>query len=368
MTPSPRCDIFCRVVDNYGDIGVAWRLARQLALEHHLQVRLIADNLNSLRRLVPAVVVASPTQVVDGVSVRDWHAMPAPANAADLVIEAFACELPDAYLRQMASRSVAPIWINLEYLSAEPWVATHHLLPSPHPLLPLTKYFFFPGFTSRTGGLIRENDLINRRDSRPTALDDTGLTVLLFAYDSAPVEPLFRAMVDSASPFTCHVVEGKLVERLQHWRGSQAESGPNSAPALEFHPMAFVPHADFDSLLWRHDVLFVRGEDSFVRAQWAAKPFIWHVYPQADGAHLTKMDAFLDLYCDGLTAAAQKALRDLWWAWNQPAIDAIGPAWTAFVGQLPVLNDHAGRWSRNMAHMPDLAANLLSFYQKKAKI
>ena len=55
----------------------------------------------------------------------------------------------------------------------------------------------------------------------------------------------------------------------------------------------------------------VRGEDSFVRAQWAALPFVWQAYPQADAAHLTKVAAFLDRYCIGLPLSATAAVSAL---------------------------------------------------------
>lgn len=38
----------------------------------------------------------------------------------------------------------------------------------------------------------------------------------------------------------------------------------------------------------------VRGEDSLVRALWAGKPLVWHIYPQDDDAHVAKLSAFLD--------------------------------------------------------------------------
>ncbi|MBY0444112.1 MAG: elongation factor P maturation arginine rhamnosyltransferase EarP, partial [Burkholderiales bacterium] len=43
MNNTVRWDIFCRVIDNYGDIGVCWRLARQLSFEHGFAVRLMVD-------------------------------------------------------------------------------------------------------------------------------------------------------------------------------------------------------------------------------------------------------------------------------------------------------------------------------------
>ncbi|MEO8103922.1 MAG: elongation factor P maturation arginine rhamnosyltransferase EarP [Betaproteobacteria bacterium] len=376
LPPSPlSCDIFCRVVDNYGDIGVAWRLARQLAAEYAATIRLAVDDLASFQRLVPSIRTGIPMQRVGEVTIVEWRDgsdATRIAPAADLVIEAFGCGLPADYLNLMALRAPPPFWVNLEYLSAEPWVREHHLLPSPHVTLPLTSYFFFPGFTTRTGGLIRERDLITRRDTAARAAakptDQTGLHILVFGYDHAPVETLFTAISESKETVLCRVSEGALAERLERWRGSQAEIAPEGAPMHEFEVTPFVPLADFDDLLWRNDILFVRGEDSFVRAQWAAKPLVWHIYPQADDAHLKKLNAFLDLYCCGLSARAEAAMRRLWLAWNRPIREEIGPAWNDFLAHLPALNTHALDWSKRLADMPDLAANLLSFYRKNAKI
>jgi uncharacterized repeat protein (TIGR03837 family) len=299
---------------------------------------------------------------------RDPMVFSAGGEAAGLVIEAFGCDLPPAYLQDMAHRSARPVWINLEYLSAESWVAEHHLLPSPHPALPLIRHFFFPGFTAGTGGLIREKGLIARRDSIARSGDGAKLRVLVFAYDHAPIEALYAAMAQSMRPSVCRVSEGTLSVKLEVGRALQAINAPEAPSALEFEVLPFCPQTEFDTLLWQADILFVRGEDSFVRAQWAAKPFVWHIYSQSDDTHLVKLDAFLDLYCDGLPAAADIAVRTLWRAWNVPSAQAIGPAWTAFIAQLPALNAHAKHWSQRLSGMPDLASSLLSFYRKNAKI
>ena len=155
-TPLPPFDwdIFCCVVDNFGDIGVTWRLARQLKREGNIaahgdevQVRLWVDDLASFARIAPGLQPALAQQQLDGVSICHWPAQDFPAtDAADVVIEAFGCPLPDSYLAAMVGRARKPVWINLEYLSAEDWVAGCHGLASPHPQLPLTKHFFFPGF------------------------------------------------------------------------------------------------------------------------------------------------------------------------------------------------------------------------------
>ena len=150
-----RWDIFCTVVDNYGDVGTCWRLARQLAGEHGAEVRLWVDQLHCLSQLCPAVSTSADQQHVGRIEIRRWRSDFPQVEAADVVIEAFACELPERYIAAMVRRTVAPVWINLEYLSAEAWVEGCHRRASLRTKWPLTKYFFFPGFTPRTGGLLR---------------------------------------------------------------------------------------------------------------------------------------------------------------------------------------------------------------------
>jgi Uncharacterized protein conserved in bacteria len=157
-------DIFCSVVDNYGDIGVTWRLARQLAGEHRQQVRLWVDDLAAFVRLCPAADIAAPSQQQSGVEIRLWPRAWRETPAADVVIEAFACEMPAAYIDAMSQRQTPSLWLNLEYLSAESWVESCHALPSMQ-AGGLQKYFYFPGFTGATGGLLREGDLLARRDA-----------------------------------------------------------------------------------------------------------------------------------------------------------------------------------------------------------
>ncbi len=362
------CDIFCRVVDNYGDIGVTWRLARQLNCEHGLSVRLIVDDLASFERLAPAINTTSREQIMDGITIVEWRDPIELATPAALVIEAFGCDLPAAYVSAMVHQPIAPVWINLEYLSAEAWVESHHLLPSPHPTHALNKYFFFPGFTTKTGGLIRESSVRVPQDVADSSGNNAALRVFVFAYENCPAEALLRAMVAIEKPVRCRVSDGSVSDKLKHWCASQADNALKAAPVPEFEIAPFVPQAEFDRVLLEHDVLFVRGEDSLVRALWAAKPFVWHIYPQSEDAHWVKLNAFLDLYCQGLSGRAIAALRELWRAWNASDDAAIQPAWTDFFEHLTELRNHAASWSNRQSKLPDLASNLLSFYQKTSKI
>ena len=375
--PSIPCDIFCSVIDNYGDIGVCWRLARLLANEHGLAVRLWVDDLASFARLCPQADATLDRQRQMGVEICRWQQDFPFTSPADIVIAAFACKLPESYVEAMAAQQQAPIWINLEYLSAEDWVQGCHGLPSPHLRLPLTKYFFFPGFTKLTGGLLIERDLLARRDAYwadPVAQrnywqglgiappDADTLKVSLFAYENGALQGLFDVWAQGARKVLCLVPEGRIQPQVMaYFEGEPSYVRGN----LEVRVLPFVAQQDYDPLLWSCDINFVRGEDSCVRAQWAGKPFIWQIYPQHDAVHWEKLQAFLDLYSVGLDSAAELAMQALWKAWNDEA-DA-GAAWPSFVASQATLEAHAQDWAGLLAEN-DLALNLLDFCQKAGRM
>lgn len=372
--------IFCKVVDNYGDIGICWRLSRQLQREHAVDVTLWVDNLESFRRICPAVAIDTDVQVVEGITVRHWHGQDdvfAPADVADIVIEFFACDIPPGYIDAMARCEPRPVWLNLEGLTAEEWVEGCHTLPSMHPRLPLTKHFFFPGFTSKTGGLLGEAALDEQRrqfQSDPAALsgflaglgvttaDMAATTVSLFCYPGAPVAGLFDAWQAGKSPVTCLVPEGVAPEAVRDFLGaSPAPGAVNTRGALTVRVLPFVAQPDYDKLLWSCDVNFVRGEDSFVRAQWAGKPFVWHIYPQDENLHHVKLRAFLQRYAAGIDSLVQFSL-----AWNG-AVEAGAEEggwsglWQALEADMPRIEQRAAEWRGEMAALGDLAHNMLNF-------
>jgi len=128
----------------------------------------------------------------------------------------------------------------------------------------------------------------------------------------------------------------------------------------------FLPQDRYDELLWACDVNFVRGEDSFVRAQWAAHPFIWHIYPQKEGAHWIKLEAFLDRYLEGLEPQAARAVRKLWDAWNAggevPDVPAdLEGAWGLCIERREALRAHARAWAGRLQMQPELAGRLVKF-------
>ena len=373
--------------------------------EQGLEVRLWVDDLNSFAKLCPEADAASEKQKYRGVEVRLWSKSFPEIQPADLVIEAFACLLPESYIAAMAAQAQQPVWINLEYLSAEDWVQGCHKLPSPHPNLPLTKYFFFPGFTRQTGGLLLERDLLARRDAfqndavqqqafwqsigmeMPAA--DT-LKISLFAYENAALHGLFDAWTASVQPVLCLVPEGRILPQVGQYFGDHTPHAGSiyARGNLHMRVLPFVEQERYDLLLWACDINFVRGEDSWVRALWAGRPFAWQIYPQHDAVHLKKLQAFLKLYSrslndlhpspDGTTShstksargqiagylppagegVAAQAVQRLWQAWNEES--GAGQAWPAFAAELSELNRHAQHWSRQLAEN-NLALNLLDF-------
>lgn len=372
-------DIFCRVVDNYGDIGVCWRLARQLSTEHSCQVRLWVDEIEALRRIWPGVTTRLQ-QEVETVDVRIWQSdFDTSIQPAEVVVEAFACDLPDSYLsamKQAANAGRAPYWFNLEYLSAEDWIEGCHALTSTHPRLGLKKVFFFPGFTAKTGGLLREQGLMERRDQFRAQggreqlfnqlgieLDAQELVVSLFGYENAAVGSLIYTWAESPTPVVCLVPEGRILPDIEDCLSQSLRVGDQvSLGALRLCVIPFVSQKDYDRLLWSCDLNFVRGEDSFVRAQWAGKPVIWHIYPQEDGVHMDKLEAFLKRYLDQAEPSLQAAITYLWTQWNTQN-DCSVP-WGDCLAKRPAWEKLATDWCKDLNSLGDLASNMVHFCQK----
>jgi uncharacterized repeat protein (TIGR03837 family) len=356
---------------------VSWRLARQLVAEHGIQVRLWVDQLSALAALCPQVDVTAARQRVSGVAVFVYDPQDAGAHyppPAAVVIDAFGCGLPPRYIAAMAASAPKPLWIVLEYLSAEPWVRAHHGLPSPHPQFNLPRYFFFPGVDEGTGGVLCEANLPARRDAfdAPTqqrwwaqlgfdAVPPGALSVSLFAYPHAPYAALIETCAQGALPVVMAIPAGPLAVRVrEHLKAHTVDRV--CAGNLEVRFMPFVPQAEYDHLLWACNINFVRGEDSFVRAQWAGLPFVWHIYPQDGGAHLAKLDAFLALYGARLPPPAAQAVRELWHVWNgAPGAPPLADAWHAFVAERAGQQEGLRLWQAGLAQVGDLTGNLLKF-------
>lgn len=371
---------------------MSWRLARQLSDEYGWRVRLWVDDLRAFARLCADIDPHAPRQTIGTVIVERWHQdidwNLRDIEVADVVIEAFACGPPPAYIAAMAQCARctpgrrAPVWINLEYLNNEHWVTGCHLKPSPHPRYPLTKYFFIPSLIAGAGGLLKERGLDDARrafladaSARAAFWAALGLpvpapdatVVSLFSYENAALEPLLTAWRAATAPVICIVPEGI---------GSDAIAACLNLPSLAAGTVMthghltlcgapFVPHETYDCLLWSCDLNFVRGEDSFARAQWAQRPLVWQLYPQRGGTHHAKLDATLAAYAADLSVPARTALTHFWRVWNNAA-PARALDWNGFWQYRKTFAIHAQRWAYSLNALNTLgalAAHLAEFYE-----
>ncbi len=403
-------DIFCKVIDNFGDVGVCWRLACNLAARG-LPVRLWVDDASALGWIAP--------DGASGVQVRAWTAQ-SPQPGVDLpgevVIEAFGCDVDAAWIASLntpefiaapaikhmangqlgikntASKGEPPVWINLEYLSAEAFAQRSHGLPSPvmsGPAAGMRKWFYYPGFSPSSGGLLREDGLLARQAKfKPRDwLNQIGLgdvqghsgnsngrvdeqTISLFCYEPQALKPWLEQLARGPQRTRLLVTHGRAAAAVRAGLSSLPLSASVSQIALQpnkilreqlsvsehlsIHYLSALTQGDYDHLLWSCQLNCVRGEDSLVRALWAAQPFVWHIYPQDDGAHAAKLDAFLDW----LQAPAD--LRLFHHVWNGlsalplPALDL--PAWGAVA--------HAAR--QRLLAQSDAVTQLIAFADAKS--
>lgn len=351
-------DLFCRLLDNFGDVGVCWRLAADLAARGH-RVRLWVDDAAPLRFMAP--------QGATGVEVLDWPADDAGfgwPEPGEVVIENFGCELPPRFVQAMAARPRPPVWLNLEYLSAEDYAERSHGLPSPqHSGLP--KWFFFPGFTPRTAGLLREPGLLRRRlafdrdawlAARGLARQPAERVALLFCYPNPGLPALLREL--ARSPTLLLLTPGHAQRQVRELPG-----GP--PPGLRLADLPWLSQAEFDHALWCSDLNMVRGEDSVVRAMWAGSPVLWQLYPQEAQVRAAKLEAWLGRMFEAAPdAALQAGLLALHRRYND--LDGRPPQSAVTLPDLGRWQQQVQGWRDRLAAQQDLVTQLEHFVNGKS--
>jgi uncharacterized repeat protein (TIGR03837 family) len=345
-------DIFCRVIDNHGDLGVCWRLAADLASRGE-QVRLWVDDPLALAWMAP--------HGARGVTVIRWVEPLPDFEPGAVVIEAFGCDPPPAFVARMAAMPSPPLWINLEYLSAEAYAERSHGLASPRLVGPgkgLTKWFYYPGFTVASGGLLREAHALDAGATGWLAAQGVPVRsgercVSVFAYADAPLEALFDRL--DAEPTLVLLAAGAAQAPGLALFDAERRRGQH----LRAHALPWFDQAGYDQLLRACDINFARGEDSIVRAMWAGAPFVWQIYAQDDGAHAAKLEALLDRFTAHADADVATRVRHLWRAWNglaaRPAAWPEASAWRRL----------CLHWRGELAAQSDLTSQLLSFAAAK---
>lgn len=381
MQPQRTCDIFCKIVDNYGDIGVCWRLSQQLANEHHLKVRLFIDDCNVASAIIPQLTSTPTFQSINNVTITPWPDQV--ETLPELVIETFSCGIPPNYAQQVANQQQSArkpiLWLNLEYLSAESWVESHHLLPSTHPSLGYQRTFYYPGFTHKTGGLLRESTLKHQQLEwqKPAEtnqfwqslkvlenLNDT-TKISIFCYTQADIKSLIESLKDHPKPIAIFLPlskESTISGQLEDLFGFNSSHQPIEIGNVKLLRIPFLSQRQYDQLLHACDLNFVRGEDSWIRAIWAGKPFVWQPYIQAENTHLLKLKAFLARYCTDANAstALTTLISQAHLSWsNDPATTPCD--WSTTLSKLPQwqqLSEHANHYYHAQ---PSLTAQLVDW-------
>ena len=365
-------DIFCRVIDNYGDIGVTLRLSAELARRGQA-VRLWVDDASALDWMAPGALQGR----WHSITVLPWElAQSQPTGAAqpaaEVWVEMFGCQIPTEFIlarthTEPSGMTRPPAWINLEYLSAEAYVERSHLLASPvmqGPAKGWTKTFFYPGFNTKTGGVLRGLDVPANpptTDATKAYLEALGVAwrgerlVSLFCYEPPALAQLLLQLEQSEHPTLLLVTAGRAAAAVRALWGTMRER-----KQLRLHYLPSLTQTDYDALLMHGDLNFVRGEDSLVRALWAGKPFVWNIYPQQDGAHLAKLDAFLDLL------NPPHSVRLFHQAWNRSHLDvpSQAPPWELPWGDLGPWTQSVLDLRSKLMQQDELAGQLLGWVHK----
>ena len=282
-------DIFCEVIDNYGDVGVAYRLAREFKrIYPHKRLRFFINKTEEINLI-------KKSNDIEIITYKDIFKV---ENSADLIIETFACEIPKEYMDK-ALRS-SKLIINLEYFSAEDWVDDFHLQES---FLggSLKKYFFIPGLSKKSGGILLDNEFLERKkqveENREYYLEKFeikekyDLIGSVFSY-----EKNFDSLIKELKKLDKKVLLLVLSEKTQK-NFIKYFDNSNNYDKIKAVKLPFFTYDKYEELLSLCDFNLVRGEDSFVRALLLGKPFLWHIYPQEENTHIQKLNSFLEKYC-----------------------------------------------------------------------
>ncbi len=387
MTEKLKWDIFCTVVDNFGDIGVTWRFVKELSLQGK-KIRLFLDRTDVLNRFESVIKPDIDRQEFgESVTVIKWSDNTDFGNVGETeaVVEMFACHIPDRYVSQMNDNC---LWINVEYLTAEDWIEDCHGLMSLD--RGRRKYFFFPGFTEKTGGVNFEHfqiteqyshsdftdmlfDCVNRLKKR----EKKNLLIFsVFTYaNNVMADIICRYNFGNSIDPVFIMPEGLLLDYMlsnssdclkpiDDKNGNSEIKLFESTSGSTVAVIPMVSQDDYDEILRRCDMNFVRGEDSFIRAQMASKPFIWNIYPQDEQYHLVKLDAFTDKYTSRYPDELKMAYCEFSREFNNEDLTNLQQHFQQIISGLSTIDQHIKEWRNSLIRMGSLTDNIIKFAEK----
>ncbi|MGL5000169.1 MAG: elongation factor P maturation arginine rhamnosyltransferase EarP [Cetobacterium sp.] len=306
-------DIFCEIIDNFGDIGVVYRLAKEFKsiYKNEIKIRVFLNRLDEFL-LINKKAKNIEWQEIDGIEylTNEYLAKNiCTFSPANVIIEAFGCNVLEEYLEKAKDEST--LLINLEYLSGETWIEGIHLMESPIGNKNLKKYFYMPGFKENTGGVIvdrlflnRKNDVSKNREYYlekylPQFRDKDYFIGTIFSYEKN-FKPLLNSLLKN-NKNNCLLILGEkskdsVREILKDISIEYSEKEIVEHENIKIKFMPFLEQEEYEELINLAHYNFVRGEDSFVRALLTGKPFVWHIYLQEDMAHMDKIRGFVERY------------------------------------------------------------------------
>ncbi|WP_297596360.1 elongation factor P maturation arginine rhamnosyltransferase EarP [uncultured Cetobacterium sp.] len=306
-------DIFCEIIDNYGDVGVVYRLAKEMKKVHgdEVEIRVILNRLdefleiNKKAKNIEYQEIDNIIYLTEGFLAKNICTF-SPAN---VIIEAFGCNVLEVYIEKAKTES--SLLINLEYLSGEKWIEDIHLMESQMGAPKLKKYFFMPGFTEKTGGVVVDSLFLERKNkvllNKEIYLEKylKGLNYkdmllgTVFSYEKN-FSPLIEALINNGKEnFLLILGEKSQTSFLELFKKIDIVKLDNEIYKIKNITIKFMPfleQEEYEELINIVDYNFVRGEDSFVRALLAGKPFVWHIYLQNELAHMDKIEGFIDRF------------------------------------------------------------------------
>ena len=334
--------VLCKVVDNFGDIGTAWRLCRRLAkIQSKYKICLVVDDLNAFSIISgkdPSVIASEVTPPVIARSEATWQSLFTdeieiyPWNDSSLcnevfsrndgerlqiILELFQCGRPDwmekILFEEKLNRTVQIIMI--DYLTAEKYAEDFHCLKSLTRSAKVQKVNFMPGFTEHTGGLIIDDEW---KELPPYNKDGP---VLEFTYTTK-----------------CAYLDNKK--------------------------LPYMPQTEWDKMMKQCSVLFVRGEESMSRACLSGIPFVWQAYPQSEEYQLVKVRALLERMRPHFAPQDFEIVEKAWLAINgEGPFDRLRDH-TEFLKNVPRLVPAFQDFALSLRKNGDLCTNLMTFISK----
>ena len=308
--------VLCKVVDNFGDIGVVWRLCCQLSNQIKKEnltskINLIVDDLASFNKICNSVDFSKSFQVIDEINIYNWNDEKLcydefsknDGENLSVILEVFQCGRP-AWMEKILfedklNRTVQIIMI--DYLTAEKYAEDFHCLQSLTRSSKVQKVNFMPGFTNKTGGLIIDSEWEHFCDYQ------NNKTLLCFTYDRN-WDALANACKKSNYIEKVLIAPGKGFESLKKSFYSNFIKDSN----LKIEELSFMNQNEWDKMLKNCGVLFIRGEESMSRACLSGIPFVWHAYPQSNEYQLIKVRALLERMSNHFEVEDFKIIEKVW--------------------------------------------------------